>query len=328
MRTPGSLIGTLRAQPAPVWALVAGTAVNKAGDFLQLFIVLMLVGRGDSVAFVGVVLACYGAGELFGVAVAGPLTDRYGARAVVVASMAINAVAVAAVPLASSVWLSVACGVSGAAANAYRPAASALLAIIVPAEQRVPVFALQRMALNVGASVGPLLGGVLALASYPALFFVDAATSLVFAVVAARFLPRPVRSEPGPAPAARGRQARRSWFSWRTWLSSVPHDRHFALFCGAMFLNGSCISSTLQPCRCCSCAPSCRDGARPAGRDKHGDRACDRVAPQRGAMRLSPRLVIVIGIVLVGAGEAMYGLVGGLAMFVFATLVWTLGEAF
>jgi len=310
------LIATVRSQPTPVWALLAGTAVNKAGDFLQLFIVLMVLDRGDSGQLAAAVLASYGVGELLGVAAAGALTDRYGARSVVVVSMAVNAIAVAAVPLVPSIWLCVACGVSGAAANAYRPASSALLAIIVPAEQRVAVFALQRMALNVGVSVAPLLGGLLAVASYPALFFVDAATSLAFAVIAARCLPRTMPQPPSPRTS--GDRPR-----------GVLRDRRFAFYCAAMFVNALVYLQYLVALPFLlhrAGLPAAVLGVL------IGANAVLVLATELPlsavAARLSRRWVIVAGIVLVGVGQATYGLAGGLAGFVVGTLVWTFGEAF
>jgi MFS family permease len=299
-----------------VWALLAGTAVNKAGDFLQLFIVLMVLQHGGGGLLAAAVLACYGTGELLGVAVAGPLTDRYGARLVVVVSMAVNAAAAAAVPVLPTIWLCLACGIGGAAANAYRPASAALLAVIVPADQRVPAFALQRMALNIGVTVAPLLGGLLAAVSYPALFLVDAGTSAVFATVAARCLPRTRRPPAGSRPAA-------------TRPLGVLHDRRFALFCAAMLLNALVYLQYLVALPILlhrAGLPATVFGVLIAANAALV--LAIELPLSTVTARLSPRLVIVLGIVLVGAGEAAYGLAGGLAAFALGTLVWSFGEAF
>jgi MFS family permease len=310
------LWATLRAQPRPIWALLAGTAVNKAGDFLQLFVVLMVLHRGQGGLLAAAVLACYGAGQLIGVAGAGFFSDRYGPRGVVVTTMAVNAAAVVVLPLLPAVALCAAAGIAGAAANAYRPASAALLAVLVPAGQRVPVFALQRVALNAGVTVAPLLGAVLAGFSFQLLFAVDALSSAIFAIVAAVSLPRH-----DPA-AARGERAagRRA---------SPLRDRPFALYCAAMLLNAAVYIQYL------AVLPIVLHRARlPIG-----DFAIMitlnaivvlalEVPLCAITTRLPPRRVIVTGIALVGAGEILYGVSGALAVLIAGTLVWSLGEAF
>jgi MFS family permease len=56
--------------------------------------------------------------------------------------------------------------------------------LVAPA-QRKAAFALSRLAVNLGMSVGPAIGGVLALFSFRWLFFVDGATSILAGVVIA-----------------------------------------------------------------------------------------------------------------------------------------------
>ncbi|MGH9745296.1 MAG: MFS transporter [Candidatus Acidiferrales bacterium] len=56
--------------------------------------------------------------------------------------------------------------------------------LVAPA-QRKAAFALSRLAVNLGMSVGPAIGGVLALFSFRWLFFVDGATSILAGIVIA-----------------------------------------------------------------------------------------------------------------------------------------------
>jgi MFS family permease len=72
----------------------------------------------------------------------------------------------------------------------------------VAAEHRKQAFALIRMAINLGMSLGPALGGVLAKAHFSSLFLVDGLTTLGAAAVLAWALPvgaAPARSAPGEA---------------------------------------------------------------------------------------------------------------------------------
>jgi MFS family permease len=61
----------------------------------------------------------------------------------------------------------------------------AVVGEIVPPEQRKPAFTLVRLAINLGMSVGPAVGGFLAMSSFKLLFFVDGATSIAACAVLA-----------------------------------------------------------------------------------------------------------------------------------------------
>jgi MFS family permease len=84
-------------------------------------------------------------------------------------------------------------GLAGLTGEMYRPASSALLADLVPAGQRVTAFAAFRMAFNAGWAFGPATAGLLAKKSFAWLFFGDAATSILFGLVAWFALPAGLR---------------------------------------------------------------------------------------------------------------------------------------
>jgi MFS family permease len=64
------------------------------------------------------------------------------------------------------------------AAEAFRPASMAVVADLVKPAQRKPAFALTRLAINLGMSIGPALGGFLATVSFRSLFLVNGTSSL------------------------------------------------------------------------------------------------------------------------------------------------------
>src|SRR5207247_330911 len=82
---------------------------------------------------------------------------------------------------------------AGLTGELYRPASSALLADLVPAGQRVTAFAAYRMALNAGFAFGPATAGLLAKKSFLWLFVGDAATSILYGLVAWFALPAGLR---------------------------------------------------------------------------------------------------------------------------------------
>src|ERR1051326_9467803 len=82
---------------------------------------------------------------------------------------------------------------AGLTAELYRPASSALVTDLVPAGQRVTAFAAYRMALNAGFAFGPATAGWLAKHSFSWLFWGNAATSVLYGLVAWFALPAGLR---------------------------------------------------------------------------------------------------------------------------------------
>lgn len=206
------VVGTYRAAfsglPREVWVLAAATLVNRSGSMVLPFLTLYLTHRlGFSLAEAGSTLSLYGAGAVAGAAVGGWLADRLGAVRLQVLSLL--ATGVGFVVLGSlrgrlGVWLAVAA--LSVVAEAFRPASFSAVAAASPPEVRTRALALLRLAVNLGMSIGPAVGGVLAVRHYGLLFIVDAATCWLAAGVLAVALRRGrghPRGEEQPAQAAR-----------------------------------------------------------------------------------------------------------------------------
>src|SRR5205814_10015726 len=73
---------------------------------------------------------------------------------------------------------------------AYRPASASLLSELTPTHRQVMIFAMYRLALNLGATAAPVIGAALASVSYNLLFWSEAAAALGYAVIAVVALPR------------------------------------------------------------------------------------------------------------------------------------------
>ncbi len=85
-------------------------------------------------------------------------------------------------PLAPGLWGFVAAVfLWSALAESFRPASLAAVTHAVGSEDRRAAFALNRLAINLGMSLGPALGGFLSALSFRWLFWIDAATSLAAA---------------------------------------------------------------------------------------------------------------------------------------------------
>jgi MFS family permease len=184
----------LRALPRGAWVLFFGTFLNKFGTFVLPFLAIYMTRMGYSVAAAGLATAAYGIGSLCASVLGGYLADRLGRRKTIVLSMVSAAVAMLSLSQAHSLLMIVLfSGLAGLTCELYRPASSALLADLVPAGERVAAFAAYRMALNAGFAFGSATAGLLAQKSFLWLFVGDAASSVLFGLVAWFALPAGLR---------------------------------------------------------------------------------------------------------------------------------------
>ena len=149
--------------------------------FLVLYLTRYL---GTPATLAGLALSVYGIGGIVSAPFAGRLCDRVGPFTVMRASLTLTGILLLLIPLAHNflvvmgmtfVWAIV--------SDATRPATMSALTSATSADQRKAAIAVNRLAVNLGMSIGPAVGGFLATVSFPMLFIVDGATSLAAALV-------------------------------------------------------------------------------------------------------------------------------------------------
>lgn len=177
----------LSAMPREIWVLFTATLVNKAGSMVLAFLVLYLTrSLGFSVGTAANVLLLYGAGALLAAPSGGYLSDRLGPIRVMRASLLLAGAILLVFPLARSltqvVFLTLALAL---AAESFRPASLTIFGDLVGPAQRKTAFSVNRLAINLGMSVGPAAGGFLATVSFRWLFLVNGLTSLAAGVILA-----------------------------------------------------------------------------------------------------------------------------------------------
>jgi len=192
--TQAGLRESLRALPRGAWILFFGTFLNKFGTFVLPFLAIYMTNLGYTATQAGLAIGAYGVGTLGACLLGGHLADRLGRRKTIVLSMFAGAAAMLCLSQVHNLTLIVLfAALVGLTGELYRPASSALLADLVPPGQRVTAFAAYRMAFNAGWAFGPATAGLLAKHSFLWLFVGDAATSLLYGLVAWLALPSGLR---------------------------------------------------------------------------------------------------------------------------------------
>jgi MFS family permease len=197
--------------PRRAWILFTVNLVNSSGSMVIFFLCLYLTRKlGFSPAKAGQALSLYGIGSLGGAYIGGWLADRIGSITVQKLSLTACGILLIGLGQVRPVWgiFPLLFSLALAAGMLY-PANATSMSRICPPDLQVKGFALNRLANNLGATIGPAVGGVLALRDYRLLFWADGLTSLAAAAVFALLWRRPeaetqaVKVEPTPRPAGR-----------------------------------------------------------------------------------------------------------------------------
>lgn len=223
---PLGVLATYRRTPPAVKAILAGVFVGRLASFLVIFLVVFLTHRGFTTGQAGFALGVYGAGAVVGSFVGGWATDRLSARAATAISMLGTPVLIVSILYLTAYPLVVlAVFLVGTVGQLYRPAAQFLITELTPPSQLVMVTALQRLALNLGTTVTPLIGTALLSISYSLLFWAEAAASVAYGLIALVALPprkKPVEaSADAPAPPRAGYRAVLSDWRYLFFLAAV-----------------------------------------------------------------------------------------------------------
>jgi MFS family permease len=144
------------------------------------FLVLYLTRElGFSAERAGLALGIYGVGSIVAAPISGRLSDRIGPLPIIRTALIGSGLMLLVFPFARTLPAVIMLTIAWSLLNeSARPATLALIADLVPAEQRKPAYALMRLAINLGMSVGPAAGGFIAAYSFKLIFIANASASL------------------------------------------------------------------------------------------------------------------------------------------------------
>jgi predicted MFS family arabinose efflux permease len=312
---------SLKGLPRDVWILALATLINRAGTMVLPFLVLYLTRElGFSPSRAGFVLGVYGAGALVAAPISGRLTDRIGPLPVMRASLVLAGLLIYLLPLARSFPAVVALTFFWAiATDLFRPANLVIVADIVPADRLKQAYALSRLSINLGMSIGPAAAGFIAERSFTWIFIANGTTTLIAAIVLVTvpFATSQVytgRHEPNRA---------------RSFLDVLAiDDRRMVLFLCAVFLMGVVFFQIDGPLplflvQDLSLSPAFYGGLFTLNTLM----IVFMEVPLNSATSHWPhRRALAIGAALFAIGEGVWAFAAGPTIIVIGMIIWTFGE--
>ena len=172
--------------PGPFKVLVLATFIDRMGFFLMFPFFALYVTAHFSVGMieVGILFSIFSAGNIIGGIMGGALADKYGRRSMILIGLIASGV--------SSIFMGIVDNLNifyilaafmGLIGNFGGPARQAMVADLLPPEKQAEGFGILRVAVNLSATVGPILGGLIATQSYLFLFIADAVSSLITGII-------------------------------------------------------------------------------------------------------------------------------------------------
>jgi predicted MFS family arabinose efflux permease len=173
------------------WLLAVVLLINRSGAMVIPFMTVYLTHELHfSVQQAGIVMACFGTGAICGSFIGGRLSDKIGFYPVQFWSLLLQGLIFLVLgQMRTLPQLCVCIFVLSCVGDAFRPANVAATAFYSEVSNRTRSYSLNRLASNLGWSVGPALGGILAGYSYHLLFWVDGLTCITAVTIMRIFLP-------------------------------------------------------------------------------------------------------------------------------------------
>ncbi|MDR6403816.1 putative MFS family arabinose efflux permease [Chryseobacterium ginsenosidimutans] len=167
------------------WMLALVMLINRSGSMVLPFLgVYMTNHLHFSIENTGIVLSFFGIGSVLGSWLGGFITDKIGEYKVQSLSLLLSVPLFCLIPIFKT-EVGVACIIllQSIVTDAFRPANSVAITKYAKPENITRAFSLNRMAVNLGFSIGPALGGILSAISYEFLFFSNALAALSAGII-------------------------------------------------------------------------------------------------------------------------------------------------
>ena len=178
-RAVNSYKDSFRGLSIEIWWLALITFINRAGTMVLPFLSLYLTEDLNlTLAQVGWIMSCFGVGSLLGSWLGGKLTDSIGYYKVMFWSLLVTGFLFIGLQYISTFYgFAIGIFLTMTVADSFRPAMFVALSAYSKPENKTRSVTLIRLAINLGFSIGPAIGGFLIFhLGYAALFWVDGIT--------------------------------------------------------------------------------------------------------------------------------------------------------
>lgn len=192
MKLFNSYINTFKGLSREAWMLSIVMLINRSGSMVLPFLgVYMTDHLKFSLENTGIVLSFYGIGSVLGSWLGGFLTDKFGEYYIQSWSLFLSAPIFLIIPFFPSVeMMAVLIFLQSTISDTFRPANSVAITKYARPENLTKAFSLNRMAINLGFSIGPALGGILSGISYNFLFIVNGIGAVTAGIIYVIFFRR------------------------------------------------------------------------------------------------------------------------------------------
>ena len=173
------------------WYLSLVMLINRSGTMVIPFMTMYCtLSLHFSITQAGFVMGLFGLGAIAGAIIGGKTTDRFGFYPQQVASLLLGGIMFIVTGYQHSyVSLCISTFILSVCNESFRPANATAIAFYSNQENRTRSYSLNRLAINLGWSVGGALGGFLATINYELLFWVDGCTNIAAAFLLLKLLP-------------------------------------------------------------------------------------------------------------------------------------------
>lgn len=220
-------LNTFNGLSKEVWWLALITLINRAGTMVIPFLSLYLTEDLDfTLKDVGWIMSAFGLGSVAGSWLGGKLTDKIGYYKVMIRSLLSTGILFIALQFLNT-FASLCIGIFLVmlVADMFRPAMFVALSAYSKPENKTRSVTLIRLAINLGFSAGPAVGGlIITTMSYSGLFWIDGITCIL-ATLVLFFVLNPKKAKIQDDIIVENPE-------------SAYHDKGFLIFLIAMFLFG------------------------------------------------------------------------------------------
>ncbi|MEH7504860.1 MFS transporter [Neobacillus drentensis] len=168
-----------------VWVLLIGTVLSRGSAFMTLPFLSIYLSRHMELSpiVIGLTVGMSPLMATVGGFIGGHLSDRFGRKPIMLTALFALACVYYGFTLATGQgWFILLNALNGLCTSFFEPTSQALMADLTDKEKRMKVYSLRYTAMNIGASVGPLIGAYLANTSAKLSFAITGTTYLFYAL--------------------------------------------------------------------------------------------------------------------------------------------------